>query len=615
MKRFPPLSILCCIAISFFVLSILVKPIYAIESKIIKKVPDGTNTFIDISQGGSDITRQVTDPKTKETHTEIIGKHFNYESKVGPNTLETPDNKQMYEQWLWQASQALTPQMIQDASDDPNKYYDQSISGRSFLCVYNPGGSLQKRGPGNENGGDRAELRSEKLSWLNYMRRTLRQIRLVLSPVGGDTQISQKYNDYTMDLTNPPECTDNDNGKRIQSAPTAVVSTGFFSSVWDWINSILGSSKGDSSVKTLTPGRNYITNFVEVPVNQLKGTDSNNASSYGTVEGMLPDAFAAFSVVPGTAEQKEITIGNTTKTADIGYDYASAAEQGKKSLQCAILPDSLQPKLGIASQCSNMPKRGAQGARPGGMGEPPGIPLPGEDVSCSGDVDAMCEQLNNKFNTFPNAGCSYSGSTIEGSSELKNTFEKSGNYFGIPPQMLAGVAWIENRGGVFKMSSNDITNGKVTAKSSCGAVGVMQVSYDCNIDPSCPAGDKAKGNWEEWCKHKGAAGALRGNASYVGSPENIKDSIAVAAHVLEYNAFAQNTGSCDTNQWNETTVKKAAELFYQGQTSDSKPNTGLYSLLIDQVGVPKSVVDQYAKSQANALTYGEFVWAYMQTHK
>jgi len=197
--------------------------------------------------------------------------------------------------------------------------------------------------------------------------------------------------------------------------------------------------------------------------------------------------------------------------------------------------------------------------------------------------------------------------------------KQAGDYFGVPPQILAGIQYIETGEALPLSQSYKHTDEEIRSFSEpgnydphycetnqCGAVGPVQLSIKACDYSQC---ENARDNYKEWCLWRSGANDIRTDPAYKPNPNNYLDAYAALSKLLK-----AGSGIAGCGPWTEEAVKQVVCYYYGGKTECQNPQPKQWLYGIGQLWLPNTI-DSYAKVAKNALTYSEFVWVYYLTHR
>ena len=391
---------------------------------------------------------------------------------------------------------------------------------------------------------------------------------------------------------------------------------------------------GGSSTQTLEGEKVYY------PVD--KNLVERTAGKGGWADTHRPSLFELFwkavqSILGQTSAQAFETDGFGDRVSNTAWDFLNAIKTGDEFAYCTMLPKSTQTSFFPNNECEKVkPKEGttepgqqmpASGTLRGGTSQLPYSSiepysvraLPQQNWSTpSQNRCGSCTSANDVcgsrgFQPTPNRNCSFSANNIQAPATLQNLMAQSGSYYGIPPQMLAAVMWVETASRGYSLTDQQINQYSqpgsydpmyCNTSTNAGASGPMQISIkSCNY-----AGhENAVDNWKVWCDYRWAANAVRnaGN-TYAPNPSNYSDALSVSSFFIQHRANIPD--GCNA-QWNRALIDETIHRYFG--TGFDTPRPYLYNLATtykDQIGID---VSKYPSGQ---ISYAEFVRAYMEAH-
>ncbi|MEK7129400.1 MAG: hypothetical protein AAB803_00120, partial [Patescibacteria group bacterium] len=540
----------------------------------------------------------------------------------------------------------LMPKVIQDKTVNAG-YNNLSITGKATLCVRNPAtGELQQR-PG-------ANLyRTEPIQEISDQDSTSRQIApfftgYALSP---DSRGLYDLRRPPLTIANPPSCGEDVTAtdQESVSAPVGNEAVTFSQIVVSIVRSFFGNQETANVPATIysrqvVPYQESSYCLIggcageEVNLSYLKKEEADSVRKGGITQAFAPKVLDFSEGQMHGEQESTFDLIGTIKTRIFG---SKAIENSTKNLRCSLLPRALQQKEGLDCQTKSST-----------------APSPTPGTSCTQgcvSANAECDKragsyiLNSPI--APQPGCSYGmGGVQPNSPTLLSYIEQVSEFFGIPPQLLAGIVAIETRGLALSYAESFVQNASRPDSNSydinfckppdsrnfCGALGVMQVSTPVcmeRVEKECPVAIRDQ-NWTEWCSNRNAPGEFRNLPGYQANPANILDSLVVGASVLKKHVGA---GCPAKTSLSKQTVMEVGRSYYGNCAGRDRVENG--KIVHDYVspellqklprflpsGVSASSFIDIPMRQAlsrdglystatSGLTYCEFLWGYYSTH-
>ena len=552
------------------------------------------------------------------------------EGEVFPSqaSLQVPDLS-FYAQWLRRASPYLSPLQIQKKEKPITSSYTVSSTANVSAESDEPKDTCYQQKQG---------VVTTKFPFLNTVLEHALKLDAFLGPFGKQNNFNfdPRYPNITLTDRATRGCPEQTPGIAVAASIQNSILKNVFSDIPELAKPVLlaavriastwGLISGGGKCKTDVPGcqtgggysaqvfTHSLTPYGDREIPDHIGVTKENKSK-GFVRTFIPLAgrktFAAAVIDnkfdhPGLFNPVPVTI--PFPFAGIG-----GALQNLDDLRCSLTPRSLQtPDMNCGDVIDKSRTTGST---------TDSVYRASLDNTTPGDVaSGDCRQANDACApnmsraAFPNLSCSYSGGSINGTPALRNSILEVANHFGVPPAVIAGVLWVENRGSVFNYDNQTVEarsrpgaiDQNTCRPNTCGAVGPMQMSAKPGFDASkCEAGDRAGDNYQVWCGYRTGANDVRGDTTYQPNPSNILDALASAAKKMKSNS---ETNSC--GEWSRETVNTVITRYF-GTPACTRPYPSLYTLFKNTI---KGPADTYAKTQTNSLTYCEFVWGYYSTH-
>lgn len=593
----------------------------------VKAAPQATG--VGKTAGAVDFCKGCTD-KEGFVFTLLQKQIIELEGEVFPSqsTLQVPDLS-FYAQWLRRASPYLNPLQIQKKEKPITSSYTVSSTANVSTESDEPKDTCYQQKQG---------VVTTKFPFLNTLLEHALKLDAFLGPFGKQNNFNfdPRYPNVTLTDRATRGCPEQTSGIAVAASIQNSILKNVFSDIPEFAKPVLlaavriastwGLISGGGKCKTGDPGcstgggysayvyTHSLTPYGDREIPDHIGVTRENKSK-GFVRTFIPLAgrktFAA-AVIDNEFDHPGLF---NPVPVNIPFPFAGigGALQNLDDLRCTLTPRSLQtPDMNCgrvidtsytaASITDSVYRAALDNTTPADVAS----------GDCRQANDACAPNMSRA--AFPNLSCSYSGGSINGSIALRNSIVKVANHFGVPPAVIAGVLWVENRGSVFNYDNQTVEarqapgaiDQNTCRPNTCGAVGPMQMSAKPGFDAgTCEAGDRAKDNYQVWCGYRTGANDVRGDTTYQPNPSNILDALAAAAKKMKSNS---ETNSC--GKWSQETVHRVITRYF-GTPACTRPYPSLYTLFKNTI---KGPADTYAKTQTNALTYCEFVWGYYSTH-